>query len=101
MNEIGDPESPFRGLPEIEIQQQIANWKAESLRNSVSKELASEDASIASYSDFESDRGAVGRLRRRTAPPSDRGAVGCLRHRMPSASDASGVKYSLEILRIP
>ena len=39
--------------------------KAESLRNPVSKESASEDASIASYSDFESDRSAVGRLRRR------------------------------------
>ena len=47
------------------MQQTIANWKAESLRNSVSKELAPEDASIGSYSDFESDRSAVGRLRRR------------------------------------
>ena len=86
----------------------IANWKAESLRNPVSKELAPEDASIESYSDFESDRSAVGRLRRRAAPPSDRGAVGCLRHRTPSVSDASGVAFSeiidflwnsLEILR--
>ena len=31
----------------------------------VSKESASEDASIASYNDFESDPSAVGRLRRR------------------------------------
>ena len=54
-----------RGLPEVEFQQNIANWKAESLRNPISKELAPEDASIASYGDFESDRSAVGRLRRR------------------------------------
>ena len=45
----------------------IANWKAESLRNSVSKELAPEDASIESYSDFESDHFVVGRLRRRAS----------------------------------
>ena len=44
-----------------------SNWKVESLRNPVSKELASEDASIGSYSDFESDRSAVGRLRRRAS----------------------------------
>ena len=60
----------------------IANWKAESLRNPISKELAPEDASIASYGDFESDRSAVGRLRRRTASPSDRSAVGRLRRRV-------------------
>ena len=60
-----DSKSPFRGLPEVKIQQNIENWKVESLRNPVSKELASKDASIASYSDFESDRSAVGRLRRR------------------------------------
>ena len=58
-------ESLFRGLLGVKFQQKIANWKAESLRNSVSKELASEDASIGSYSDFESDRSAVGHLRRR------------------------------------
>ena len=37
----------------------------------MSKELAPEDASIASYGDFESDRSAIGRLRGRTAPPSE------------------------------
>ena len=58
--------SLFGGLPEIEIQQKIANWKAESLMNPVSKELASEDASIESYGDFESDRGS----------PSDASGVG-------------------------
>ena len=39
--------------------------EAESARNPISKELAAEDASIGSYIDFESDRSAVGRLRRR------------------------------------
>ena len=57
----------FRGLPEVKIQQKIANWKAESLRNSVSKEFAPGDASIARYGDFEPDRFAVGRLRRRAS----------------------------------
>ena len=42
------------------MQQKIANWKAESLRNSISKESAPEDASIARYSDFEWDRSVVG-----------------------------------------
>ena len=60
-----DSKSTFRCLPEVEIQQKIANWKAESARNPVSKESAPKDASIASYIDFESDRFAVGRLRRR------------------------------------
>ena len=81
----------FRRLPEVEIQQKIANWKAESLRNSVSKELASEDASIASYSDFEPGRFAVGRLRRRTAPRSDASGVGRLRRRTAPRSDAFGI----------
>ena len=40
-------------------------WKSESARNPISKELASEDPSIESYGDFEPDRSAVGRLRRR------------------------------------
>ena len=60
-----DSKSLFRGLPEIENQQKISNWKAERLRNPISKELAAKDASIASYNDFDSDRSAVGRLRRR------------------------------------
>ncbi|MEC7901273.1 MAG: hypothetical protein VX385_05560, partial [Acidobacteriota bacterium] len=47
-----DSKSLFRGLPEVEIQQKIPLWKAESLSFSVSKELASEDASIARYGDF-------------------------------------------------
>ena len=55
----------------------------------MSKELAPEDASIASYGDFESDRSAVGRLR-----------VGRLRRRTAPRSDASGVAFS-EIRRIP
>ena len=38
----------IRGLLEVKIQQKIAIWKAESLRNSVLKELAPEEASIAS-----------------------------------------------------
>ena len=42
-----------------------AFWKAEILRNPVSKELAPEDASIESHSDFESGDFVVGRLRRR------------------------------------
>ena len=54
-----------RDLPEVKMQQHIARWKAESLRNSISKELAPEEASIESHGDFESDRSAVGRLRRR------------------------------------
>ena len=57
--------SPFRGLPEVEIQQTIANSKAESAGNPISKEFASEDTSIARYGDFRPDRSAVGRLRRR------------------------------------
>ena len=63
--------SRFRVLPEVEIQQKIAIWKAESLSFSVSKESAPEDTSIARSSDFESDASGVGRLRRRTAPRSD------------------------------
>ena len=55
----------FRCLPEVEIQQKIAFWKAESLRNSVSKESEPKDASIESNSDFESDHFVVRRLRRR------------------------------------
>ena len=55
----------LRGLPAVEIQQKIANWKVESLTFSVSKELAPEDAFIASYGDFESDHFVVGRLLRR------------------------------------
>ena len=62
-----DSKSLFRGLPELKIQQKIAFWKAESLSFSVLKELAPEDASIASYSDFESDHFLVGRLRRRAS----------------------------------
>ena len=38
----------------MEIQQKIANWKAESLSFPISKELASEDASIARYSALKS-----------------------------------------------
>ena len=53
--------SLFGGLPEVEIQQNIANWKAESLSFSVSKEFAPEDASSGSYGDFESN------LRRRAS----------------------------------
>ena len=60
-------EIPFRCLPEVEMQQKIAFWKAERLSFSVSKDSALEDASIASYSDFESDRSAVIRLRRRAS----------------------------------
>ena len=45
--------SRFRGLPDVKIQQKIANWKAESLNFSVSKELAPEDASISRYGRFE------------------------------------------------
>ena len=62
-----DSKSLFRGLPEVKIQQKMAFWKAESLSFSVLKELAREDASIASYSDFESDHFVVGRLRRRAS----------------------------------
>ena len=57
--------SLLRGLPEVKSQQKTAFWKAESLSFSVLKELAPGEASIASYGDFESDRSAVGRLRRR------------------------------------
>ena len=60
-----DSKSAFRGLPQVQIQQKIAFWKAESLSFSVLKESAPEDASIESYSDFESDHFVVGRLRRR------------------------------------
>ena len=62
-----DSKSLFRGLPEVQIQQKIAFWKAESLSFSVLKELAPKDASIESYSDFESDHFVVGRLRRRAS----------------------------------
>ena len=77
--EIADFEVSIRNRPleaflRSKFNKQIANWKAESLRNSISKESAPEDASIASYSDFESDHFVVGRLRRRTtsssAPPA-------------------------------
>ena len=52
----------FRGLPEVEIQQKIANWKAGSPSFSISMELTP-DASIGSYTDFESNGFAVGRRR--------------------------------------
>ena len=63
-NSVTDSKSLFRGLPEVKIQQKTAVWTAESLSFSVSKELAPEDASIARYSDFESDHFVAGRLRR-------------------------------------
>ena len=59
-----DSKSLFRGLPEVAIQQKIADWKAGRLSNPISKESTPEEASIVSYRDFESDRFAVGRLRR-------------------------------------
>ena len=51
--EVSIQNRDLRGLPEIKIQQQIANWKAESRRFSISKKSAPEDTSIASYGDFE------------------------------------------------
>ena len=68
--EITDFEAPIRNrcldtFLRSKFNKTIANWKAESPRNSISKELAPEDASIARHGDFESDRFAVGRLRRR------------------------------------
>ena len=60
------------GLPEVKIQQNTAFWKAESLRNPISREFAPDEASIESYGDFESDRSAVRRLRRRA--PGGKGA---------------------------
>ena len=55
------------GLLEVEIVQKAPFWKAEGLCFSISKELASEDAFIAKYGDFESDHFVVGRLRRRAS----------------------------------
>ena len=52
---------------EVKIQQKIPFWKAESLRNSVLKESSPEEASIARYSDFESEGFLVRRLRRRAS----------------------------------
>ena len=53
--------------PEVENQQKASFCKAESLSFSVSKELASEDASISRYERFESDDFVVRRLRRRAS----------------------------------
>ena len=60
-----DSKSPYRALIESIFAVLFSPAKAESLSFSVLKELDPEDASIARYSDFESDRSAVGRLRRR------------------------------------
>ena len=81
-----DSKSRFRRRCEVEIRRKIAIWKAETLRNSISKELASDDITIATYIDFESDHFVVGRLRRRTASRSDHFVVGRLRRQTPSAS---------------
>ena len=64
-NLVIDLKSTFRGRVEVEIQQKASFWKAESLSFPISKELASEDASISRYGDFESDHFVVRRLRRR------------------------------------
>ena len=48
-----DSKSTFRGLPEVEIQQKIHLWKAESLSFLSVEESASEDITIESYGDFE------------------------------------------------
>ena len=48
-----DSKSRFRVLPEVEIQQKIAFWKAESQGFPSVEESASEDITIKRYGDFE------------------------------------------------
>ena len=91
-----DSKSRFGGLPEIEIQQKIANWKAESHSFSVSKELAPKDASIARYSDFESDHSAVGRLQYRAFGAD---LVNSAEGATPKESDAGGVSVKPLVLK--
>ena len=90
-----DSKSAFRGLPEVQIQQKIAFWKAESLSFSVLKELAPEDASIARYGDFESNHFVVGRLRRRAFGGM---LVICAEGATPKASDDEVVRVKSLIL---
>ena len=70
-DEVVYSKSRFRRRFVVEIRRKIAIWKAESLTNSISKELASDDITISTYDDFESDHFVVGRLRRRTSSWSD------------------------------
>ena len=63
-DEGASSKSPYLELIEYIFPVLFSNRKL-SLCCLVSKESAPEDASIVRYSDFESDRSAVGRLRRR------------------------------------
>ena len=54
-NLVSDSKSTFRGRFEVEIGRKAPFWKAESLRNPISKELAPEDTSISRNGRFESD----------------------------------------------
>ena len=61
--EVVNSKSLFRGLPEVENQQEKSLiWKTENSRNTISKELTHEDASISRFNQFESDHFVVRRL---------------------------------------
>ena len=96
-DEVVRSKPQFRRRFEVEIQRKIAIWKAASLTNSISKESTSDDITISTYDDFESDHFVVGRLRRRTASRSDHFVVGRLRRRTPSAvicrAESSGTGF--------